>query len=56
LASEVHVISEVQPGTGEGHRPLSSDTCGGATMTNANVEQVEERAVQDIQGPVMTLK
>jgi len=56
LASEVHVFSEDQRGTGEGHRPLSSDSLSGATMTNANVERVEDLAVQDIKGRVMTLK
>src|ERR1041384_5296763 len=41
LASEVHIFSEDQRGTGEGHRPLGSDPTSGATMTNANVERVE---------------
>ena len=56
LASEVHVFSEDQRGTGEGHRPLSSNPQSGATMTNANVERVEDLAVQDIKGRVMILK
>ncbi len=56
LASEVHVFSEDQRGTGEGHRPLGSAPQSGATMTNANVERVEEVAVQDIKGRMMTLK
>jgi hypothetical protein len=56
LASEVHVFSEDQRGTGEGHRPLASDPQSGATMTNANVERVEDIAVQDIKGRVLTLK
>ena len=56
LASEVHVFSEDQRGTGEGHRPLASDPQSGATMTNANVERVEDIAVQDVQGRVLTLK
>jgi hypothetical protein len=56
LASEVHVFSEDQRGTGEGHRPLSSDPQSGATMTNANVERVEDLPLQDIKGRVMTLK
>lgn len=55
-ASEVHVFSEDQRGTGEGHRPLSSAPQSGATMTNANVERVEDLAVQNITGRVMTLK
>ena len=56
LASEVHVFSEDQRGTGEGHRPLGSDPQGGATMTNANVERVEDITVKDIKGRVLTLK
>ena len=56
LASEVHVFSEDQRGTGEGHRPLGSDPQSGATMTNANVERVEDIAVQDIKGRILTLK
>jgi Domain of unknown function (DUF5666) len=56
LASEVHVFSEDQRGTGEGHRPLGSAPQSGATMTNANVERVEEVAVQDIKVRIMTLK
>lgn len=56
VASEVHVFSEDQRGTGEGHRPLGSDPQSGATMTNANVERVEDIAVQDIKGRVLTLK
>lgn len=56
LASEVHVFSEDQRGTGEGHRPLGSDPQSGATMTNANVERVEDVAVKDIKGRMITLK
>ena len=56
LASEVHVFSEDQRGTGEGHRPLGSDPQSGATMTNANVERVEDVAVRDIKGRLMSLK
>ena len=51
LASEVHVFSEDQRGTGEGHYPL-----GNATMTNANVERVEEVMVRDVNGRLMKLK
>ena len=36
-ASRLHVFSEDQRGTGEGHRPLSSAPQSGLTMTNANV-------------------
>jgi len=56
LASEVHVFSEDQRGTGEGHRPLGSAPQSGATMTNANVEHVEDIAVKDIKGRLVTLK
>jgi hypothetical protein len=56
LASEVHVFSEDQRGTGEGHRPLGSAPQSGATMTNANVEHVEDVAVKDIKGRLITLK
>ena len=56
LASAVHVFSEDQRGTGEGHRPLGSAPQSGATMTNANVERVEDVAVQNIKGRLMTLK
>lgn len=56
LASEVHVFSEDQRGTGEGHRPLGGAAPAGATMTNANVERVEDMVVRDIKGRLLTLK
>jgi len=56
LASEVHVLSEEQRGVSEGHRPLSSAPESGATMTNGNVERVEDVAVQNVQGRLMTVK
>jgi hypothetical protein len=56
LASEVHVFSEDQRGTGEGHRPLGSAPQSGATMTNANVERVEDVTVRDVKGRLMNLK
>jgi hypothetical protein len=56
LASEVHIFSEDQRGTGEGHRPLGSDPQSGATMTNANVERIEDVTVRNIKGRLMTLK
>lgn len=55
-ASRLHVFSEDQRGTGEGHRPLSSAPQSGLTMTNANVETVEDVAVQNIKGRMLTLK
>jgi len=56
LASEVHVFSEDQRGTGEGHRPLGSAPQSGATMTNANVEQVEDVQIKDVKGRMIDLK
>lgn len=55
-ASRLHIFSEDQRGTGEGHRPLSSAPQSGATMTNANVETVEDVAVQNVKGRLLTLK
>ena len=51
LASQINIFSEDQRGTGEGHRPL-----GNATMTNANVERVEDVMVRDVKGRQMMLK
>jgi uncharacterized protein DUF5666 len=56
LASRVNVFSEDQRGTGEGHRPLDSAPDSGATMTNANVERVEDVAVRDVKARMMNLK
>lgn len=56
LASEVHVFSEDQRGVAEGHRPLGSAPESGATMTNANVERVEDVTVKDMRGRLMILK
>jgi hypothetical protein len=55
-ASRLHVFSEDQRGTGEGHRPLGSAPGSGLTMTNANVETVEDVAVQNVQGRLLLLK
>jgi hypothetical protein len=55
-ASRLHIFSEDQRGTGEGHRPLGSEPQSGATMTNANVETVEDVAVQNVKGRMLTLK
>jgi hypothetical protein len=55
-ARRLHIFSEDQRGTGEGHRPLSSEPQGGATMTNANVETVEDVMVQNVKGRALTLK
>ena len=51
LASQVNIFSEDQRGTGEGHRPL-----GSATMTNANIERIEDVTVRDVKGRMMNLK
>lgn len=51
LASQVNIFSEDQRGIGEGHRPE-----GSATMTNANVERVEDVTVRDVTGRMMNLK
>jgi hypothetical protein len=55
-ATRLHVFSEDQRGTGEGHRPLSSAPQSGLTMTNANIETVEDVAVQNVTGRMLTLK
>ena len=55
-ASRLHIFSEDQRGTGEGHRLLGSAPGSGLTMTNANVETVEDVAVQNVQGHVLLLK
>jgi len=55
-ASRLHIFSEDQRGTGEGHRPLTSGPQGGgSTMTNANVKTVEDVFVQDVRGRMLTL-
>jgi Domain of unknown function (DUF5666) len=55
-ASRLHVFGEDQRGTGEGHGPLSSAPGSGLTMTNANVETVEDVTVQNVQGRELLLK
>jgi hypothetical protein len=53
-ALEVHIFPENSRGTGEGHRPW--DLQPGSTMTNANVEKVEQVMVEKAQGQLLTLK
>ncbi len=53
-ALEVHIFPESSRGTGEGHRPW--DLQPGSTMTNANVEKVEQVAVANVQGQLLALK
>jgi len=55
-ASRLHIFSEDQRGVGEGHRPLGSAPQSGQTMTNANVETVEEVVVDNVRGRVLSLK
>jgi hypothetical protein len=55
-ASEVHVFSEDQRGTGEGHRPMPNGPTPNSTMTNGNVEKVEDLAVKEVKGRVMSVK
>jgi hypothetical protein len=54
--SRLHVFSEDQRGTGEGHRPLSSAPQSGATMTNANVDTIDDVLVENVKERVLTLK
>jgi hypothetical protein len=55
-ASEVHVFSEDQRGTGEGHKPMPNGPTPASTMTNGNVEKVQDVAVKDMKGRVMSVK
>lgn len=55
-ASRLHIFSEDQRGVGEGHRPLGTAPQSGATMTNANVESVDDVAVENVKGRLLTLK
>ena len=54
LASAINVFAENERGLLEGHRPMSS--LPNSTMTNANIERVEDVVVRDIKGPMLTLK
>src|ERR1044071_2683881 len=53
-ALEVHIFPESSRGTGEGHRPW--DLTPGSTMTNANIEKVEQVPVEKTQERLLTLK
>ncbi len=53
-ALEVHIFPQEARGTGEGHRPW--DLKPGSTMTNANVEKVEQTSVEKVQGEMLSLK
>ncbi len=53
-ALEVHIFPESARGTGEGHRPW--DLTPGSTMTNANVEKIEQVPVEKTQQELLMLK
>ena len=53
-ASQINIFPEEQRGLLEGHRPQTSRP--GNMMTNANVEKIEEVAVKEVKGPMLTLK
>jgi hypothetical protein len=53
-ASQINIFPEEQRGLLEGHRPQTS--LPNSTMTNANVEKIEDLAVQDVNGRMLTLK
>jgi hypothetical protein len=55
-ASRLHIFSEDQRGVSEGHRPLGSAPQSNQTMTNANVETVQDVTVEKIRGRMLTLK
>lgn len=55
-ASRLNIFSEDQRGTSEGHRPLGSAPESGQTMTNANVETVEDVTVQNVKGRMLILR
>ena len=53
-ALEVHIFPESARGTGEGHRAW--DLTPGSTMTNANVEKIEQVPVEKAQQEMLMLK
>ncbi|HTN71748.1 MAG TPA: DUF5666 domain-containing protein [Methylomirabilota bacterium] len=53
-AIAVNIFPEEGRGTGEGQRPW--DLTPDSTMTNANVEKVEQTSVEKVQGQLLTLK
>ena len=53
-ASRIHIFAADERGLSEGHRPSSSNP--GSTMTNANVERIDQVTVQAVKGPVLSLK
>lgn len=53
-ASQINVFREEERGLSEGHRPQTS--LPNSTMTNANVDRIEDFTVQDVSGRMLTLK
>ena len=53
-ASQINIFREEERGLSEGHRPQTS--LPNSTMTNAIVESIEDLAVQDVNGRMLTLK
>jgi Domain of unknown function (DUF5666) len=53
-ASRIHIFAEEERGLSEGHRPSTSNP--GSTMTNANVERIDQVTVQAVKGPILSLK
>lgn len=53
-ASQINIFREEERGLLEGHRPQTS--LPNSTMTNANVETIENLTVQDVNGRMLTLK
>jgi len=53
-ASQINIFREEERGLSEGHRPQTF--LPNSTMTNANVETIEDLTVQDVNGRMLTLK
>ena len=53
-ASQINIFRDEERGLSEGHRPQTS--LPNSTMTNANVETIEDLTVQDVRGRILTLK
>jgi Domain of unknown function (DUF5666) len=53
-ASQINIFPEEQRGFSEGHKPQTSRP--GNMMTNANVEKIDEVAVSEVKGRMLTLK
>jgi hypothetical protein len=53
-ASQINIFREQERGLSEGHRPQTS--LPNSTMTNANVETIEDLTVQNVNGRMLTLR